>query len=235
MRAIVLAGGKGRRLTPYTYILPKPLMPIGDMPILEVVLIQLRDAGFDHITISIGHLGSLIEAFFGDGSKWGLNVDYFFEERPLGTAGCIAQITNTDDDFLVMNGDILCDINFSEFAAYHHDHQGLATIATYNRQLRSDFGVLEIDSENNIQDYIEKPTHELTVSMGIYFLKKEIREFLQNGESIDFPVLIKRLLLQKKKVVSYPNTKYWLDIGREDDYRKANTDFERLKNKFIGQ
>lgn len=234
MRAIVLAGGKGRRLAPFTHVLPKPLMPISDIPILEVVLIQLKKAGFNHITIAVGHLASLIQTFFDDGSRWGIKIDYFYEEHPLGTAGCIAHISDLGEDFLVINGDVLCNIDYSDFLAYHKRHNGLATIATFTRQLRTNFGVIQVNSENMILDYIEKPTHELMVSMGIYLLNSKIKAFLNKGECIDFPDLMKRLLKDNKKVMAYSETEYWLDIGREDDYRRAVSDFEKLKDKFIG-
>ncbi len=235
MRAIVLAGGKGKRLTPFTYVLPKPLLPIGEMPILEVVLIQLKRAGFKHITLAVGHLASLIQTFFADGSQWGLKIDYFFEQQPLGTAGCISQISDLDEDFLVINGDVLCDIDFSEFIAHHQHHRSLVTIATFRRQTYTDFGVIKLGEEDTVLDYIEKPRSELMVSMGIYLLKPQVKEFLQQGDYVDFPDLIKRLLKARKKVVSYPNTEYWLDIGREDDYRQASADFEQLKDKLLGR
>ena len=235
MRAIVLAGGKGKRLNPYTYVLPKPLMPIGEMPILELVIMQLKKGGFNHITIAVSHLASLIQAFFGDGSKWNIKIDYFYEEQPLGTAGCISQIPNLEDDFLVMNGDVFCNINFSDFINYHRKHQGLVTIATFQRQQQVNFGVIKADSDNIVTDYIEKPLQELMVSMGIYLIKPEIREFFVDNECVDFPDIIKRLLNNQKRVTTYPDTEYWLDIGREDDYRKASTDFEQLKSKFLGE
>lgn len=233
MRAVILAGGKGTRLAPYTMVLPKPLMPIGDMPILEVVVRQLKSHGFSRITMAVGHLAELLQAFFGDGRKFGIEIDYSIEDRPLGTAGPLAYIEEMDDTFLVMNGDILTTLDYSRLLKYHRSHGGIATIATHHRQVHIDFGVIDVNQSNELMNYTEKPTLEYLVSMGIYVFEARILQYITKEEYLDFPALVKSLLAKGEKVVGYPSREYWLDIGRPDDYAKASEEFERMREKFL--
>ena len=170
MRAVILAGGKGQRLRPYTTVLPKPLMPIGDMPILEVVLRQLKAAGITRVTMAVGHLADLLQAFFGNGSRFGLAIDYSFEEKPLGTVGPLTLIDSLADerDFLVMNGDVLTTIDYSRLIARHRDAGADVTIATFRREVKIDFGVIEAGADDLLTGYVEKPRFDYRVSMGIY-------------------------------------------------------------------
>ena len=234
MRAIILAGGKGKRLVPYTTVFPKPLMPIGNMPILEVVLKQLKKNGFTNITLAVGHLAQLIQAFFNNGSKLGLNITYSTENTPLGTAGPLALIDNLDETFLVMNGDILSDINHSELMDYHKRNKGIATIATYNRDIKIDLGVIETDRANNVCAYIEKPTLKYRVSMGIYVFEPNILNYIDKNQYLDFPDLVKHLMADGKIVRTYPFDGYWLDIGRPDDYERAIEEFQNKQSLFLG-
>ena len=233
VRAVILAGGKGTRLAPYTTVLPKPLMPIGDLPIVEVVVRQLKAAGIARITMSVGHLPHLLRAFFNDGSRLGLEVDYSLEPEPLGTAGPLALIDQLDDTFLLMNGDVLTDLKYAELIRAHKAGGGVATIATYVRDVKIDFGVVHTDGDNRLTNYVEKPTLQYRVSMGVYVLEPAVLRYVTRGRYLDFPDLIKTLIADEQKVVSYPFSGYWLDIGRPDDYERAVREFEEKKNDIL--
>ncbi len=233
MKAVVLAGGKGARLAPYTTILPKPLMPIGDMPILEVMLLQMREAGIDDVVLTVGHLSELLRAFFQDGRQFGLNITYSYEECPLGTAGPIALVNGLDDTFLVSNGDVLTTLNLRELIAFHHEQKAIATIASHHRQSKIDLGVLQKDGDCRITGYIEKPTYDFLVSMGIYVFEPAALPYIPRNEYLDFPDLIKKLIAAGERVVSYEFNGYWEDLGRPDDYARASKDFETMREQFL--
>ncbi|MCL0040771.1 sugar phosphate nucleotidyltransferase [Thermodesulfovibrionales bacterium] len=194
MRVVILAGGRGTRLKPYTTIFPKPLMPIDDMPILEVVIRQLKRAGLAKITMAVGHLAGLLEAYFNDGNKWGVKIDYSPEDKPLGTAGPLGLIEGLSDTFLVMNGDILTTLDYAELIEYHRREQAIATVAMYDKEVEITLGVLKANEKNEIYDYIEKPTIKYQVSMGIYVFEPKVLEYITPGESFDLPDLIKNLI-----------------------------------------
>ena len=231
-RAVILAGGKGSRLYPYTTVFPKPLMPIQEKPILEIVLTRLQQAGFEHVTLAVGYLSGLIEAYFGDGRKWGLKIDYSHEDQPLGTAGPIRQIHALESDFLVMNGDVLCTLDFAEMYAFHRAHGGLATVGTYPKAVPITLGVLELDAEQQITDYIEKPTLFYQVSMGIYFFRPEILAYIPPDTRLDLPDLIKALIAAGESPRAYLFRDLWLDIGRPEDYAEAQTLFAAHEPRF---
>ncbi|MCZ2127900.1 MAG: NTP transferase domain-containing protein [Anaerolineales bacterium] len=233
MRAIILAGGKGTRLAPYTTVLPKPLMPIGEMPILEIVIRQLQKKGFDDITLATGYLAELLMAYCGDGSKFGAKIDYSREERPLGTAGPIALVSNLNDTFLVMNGDLLTTIDYGAMLDYHRRRGALATIACYQRDVKIDLGVIEADEDNWVADYIEKPTYHYSVSMGIYLFEPQILNFIPKNERLDLPELVLKLMRSGEKVNIFNFDGYWLDIGRHDDYELAIEEFAKHKEAFL--
>jgi NDP-sugar pyrophosphorylase family protein len=233
MKAIILAGGKGRRLAPYTTVLPKPLMPIGEMPILEVILRQLKNHNCEEVILAVGHLSELLMAFFNDGRKFGLKINYSVEEKPLGTAGALRLIRNLDEPFIVMNGDVLTDLNYSDLYKFHQTQKGVATIATYERSVKIDFGVMETDKDDLVDKYIEKPIINYKVSMGVYIFNPEVMDFIKPDTYFDFPDLVKLLINEGKKVVSFLFKGYWLDIGRPDDYEKAINEFELRKNIFL--
>jgi NDP-mannose synthase len=235
MRAIILAGGKGQRLRPYTTVLPKPLMPIGDMPILEVVLRQLRRAGITRVTIAVGYLAELVQAFFGDGRRLGLAIDYSFEERPLGTVGPLTLIPDlrNEKSFLMMNGDLLTTLDYRGLIDRHAQSSAAATIATFRREVKIDFGVVESDATRRITGYVEKPSFEYRVSMGIYCFDSRVLDRLSDGEYRDFPDLVKTLVAAGEYVQSYPFDGYWLDIGRPDDYSTAIDEFESHRDLFL--
>lgn len=234
MKAVILAGGKGSRLAPYTKVIPKPLMPIGDMPILEVLLRQVRRAGVDEFILSVGHMASLLRAFFQEGEQLGTIIRYSYEEEPLGTAGPLTLIEGLDQTFLVMNGDVLTTLDFGDLLAHHRQSGAMVTIAMYNRQVKIDLGVLQLDGGQVITGYIEKPTYEFQVSMGIYVFEPQALAYIPRGQYFDFPSLILRLLENGEKVVGYPFGGYWQDLGRPDDYEQAIQDFETMRAQFLG-
>jgi NDP-mannose synthase len=234
MKAVILAGGKGTRLAPYTKIIPKPLMPIGEMPILEVLLLQLKRAGVDEVHLTVGHLAHLLYTFFQDGSWLGLKIHYSYEDHPLGTAGPLSLLENLDETFLVTNGDVLTTLDICDLVAFHHRHGALATIASHQRDVHIDFGVIETNGDNDIIDYIEKPNINYRVSMGIYVFEPRVLTYIEHNQYLDFPDLVLKMLTAGEKVLSYPYSGYWMDLGRVDDYEKAVTDFESLKLQIIG-
>jgi NDP-mannose synthase len=231
--AIILAGGRGTRLRPYTVVLPKPLMPIGEYPILEVIVKQLVRNQFTNITIAVNHQAELIKAFFGDGEKWNVKIDYSMEETPLGTMGPLKLINKLPENFLVMNGDILTDLSFSDFYDKHVKSQNLFTISSYKRKQFIDYGVLEKNENNRLVDFIEKPIKYYEVSMGIYMLNKDVLKYIPDNLPFGFDQLMLKLL-EIKIPVSIKNFEgYWLDIGRPDDYMQAIEEFENMKDIFL--
>ena len=232
MQAVILAGGKGTRLRPYTTFLPKPLVPIGDVPILEVVLKQLKYYGVTEVIIAVNHLAELIMAFFGDGEKLGLKIRYSMENKPLGTAAPIARIEDLDDNFLVMNGDILTTLNFKKLFDTHLEKENDITISTHKKEIKIDLGVLKIDNSRFI-DYIEKPTYYFDVSMGIYAMKRECLLAIPEDQKFDIPEFILKLQKEDKRIYCYGEDCYWLDIGRADDYETANEIFSEKRKEFL--
>ncbi len=233
MKAIILAGGKGSRLAPYTTVLPKPLMPIGDIPILDVVIRQLGYYGFKDITLAVGHLAELIMAYCGDGTKYNLKLNYSREDTPLGTAGPITIVPNLTETFLVMNGDLLTTLNYSDILCYHQERNAIATLATYQRQVKIDLGVIEYSADNWVTNYVEKPTFHYAVSTGIYIFEPAILNYIEPGQRFDLPDLVLRLLDQDEKVNCYEYDGYWLDIGRHDDYQEAMSKFSTYRTEFL--
>ena len=227
-RAVVLAGGRGSRLAPYTTVLPKPLMPVGDRPILEILLRQLGAAGLDDVTLAVGHLAHLVRAVVGDGSAHGVSVRYHEEEQALGTAGPLASIPDLDDTFVMVNGDVLTTLDFRALLRAHRDAGNQLTIATHRRIVRTDYGVLHTDgalgATHRVTGYEEKPELAYTVSMGVYVVEPSAIEGLGPGDHRDFPELVLTLLAQGAAVGAYAYDGYWLDIGREDDFRRAQAD-----------
>ena len=233
IRVIILAGGKGTRLKPYTTVFPKPLMPIGEMPILEVVLRQLKLFGFEKITLSVNHLADLIQTFFGNGGKLGLDISYCMEDIPLGTAGSIALVKNLTEHFLVMNGDLLTTIDYAAMVRKHKESNAAATIGVFPREVKIDFGVLELGSKGELLQYKEKPKLEFLVSMGVNAFHKSVLEFIPKGRYLDIPTLMMNLKNAGKQVLAYRSECQWLDIGRPDDYENALEIFEQNRHLYL--
>lgn len=235
-RAVILAGGKGTRLAPYTTVLPKPLMPIGDRAILDVVVRQLGSYGFTELVFAVGYLAHLIRAVFGDGSAFGVSIDYHEEEEPLGTAGPLATIDGLDRTFIAMNGDVLTSIDYSRLFDVHRESGNALTIATHRRTVHSEYGVLHVQGDGRLQEvsgYEEKPETEYVVSMGIYVLEPRALEYIPAGRHFDIPDLVLALLGAGEPVGSYLYDGYWLDIGRHDDYEQALRDYETILPRLV--
>lgn len=232
--AVILAGGKGSRLRPFTTSLPKPLVPIGgEFAILEIVLRQLAHVGFTSVTIAIGHLGTLIQAYVMDGSRWGLRVDYATEDRPLSTMGPVINIIDKlPEHFIVMNGDVLTDLDHRALLAAHAASGAPITVATYARTVEIDFGVLQIE-RSRIVGFSEKPTLSYTVSMGVYALSRSTLEGRARNVPYGFDDLMRDLIAEGRWPNAFPHDGYWLDIGRPDDYDRANADFEEMRELLV--
>jgi NDP-sugar pyrophosphorylase family protein len=232
-RAVILAGGKGTRLRPYTVVLPKPLMPIGEYPILEVIIRQLISAGIDHITLAVNHQAEIIKAFFQSGERWGVRIDYSLEDQPLGTMGPLKLIHDLPENFLVMNGDVLTDMDFAAFHDLHIMQRNVFTISSKRRQHRIDYGVLDSSDQGFLTGFREKPEVEYEVSMGVYMVSAEAMSYIPANQPYGFDNLMLDLLAAGKPARVRPFDGYWLDIGRPDDYVKAIDEFDTMKSKFI--
>jgi NDP-sugar pyrophosphorylase family protein len=232
-RAIILAGGKGSRLKPYTVVLPKPLMPVGEYPILEVVIRQLAFYDFEHITLAVNHQAEIIKSYFNSGEKWGVFIDYSMEKTPLGTMGPLRLIKGLPENFLVMNGDVLTDLDFREFYDYHIKLGKLFTISSSQRTQKSDYGVLNIDKSGNLSGFQEKPEVHYDVSMGVYMLSKKVIDIIPAGAYYGFDQLMHKFLQAKLPINVKKHSGFWLDIGRPDDYRQAISIFENNGKMFL--
>jgi NDP-sugar pyrophosphorylase family protein len=233
MKAIILAGGKGTRLKPYTISIPKPLVPIGDHPILEIVIKQFRKYGFIDIVLSVNHMSELIRAYFGDGEKLGVNIEYSLEEKPLGTAGPLSLIKDPGEDFIVINGDILTDLDFSKLVKYHKKGPQIATVVSFKREVLIDLGILQMDKKNFVENYIEKPVLKYDISAGIYVFKKSALAYIDKGRHMDLPGLIMRLVKGGERVNAYNHNGLWFDIGTSSDYEEAAKSFSENRSLFL--
>ena len=232
-RAIILCGGKGVRLKPYTVVLPKPLMPIGDYPVLEVVVRQLAKNGFDHITMAVGYQADLIRAFFDNGSKWNIKIDYSMENEPLGTMGPLKLIKDLPENFLIMNGDLLTDLNFGEFFDHHAKNKNLFTISSFIVPQRSEYGILEVGQGGKLAGFEEKPVTEHEVSMGIYMVSRKVLKYIPGGKPYSFPDLMFDLMKRKTPATVKRHKGSWLDIGNPEEYSKAIDLFEKKKELYL--
>lgn len=234
LRAVILAGGKGTRLQPFTVNFPKPLMPLGDTPVLEVLIRRLIHYGITDITLTLGHLAELVKAYFDHRRQLAQQIAlrYVEEEEPTGTAGSVGLVTGLDDTFLVMNGDLLTDLDFDALVRFHREQKALLTIATHARRVKIDLGVLQFNADYQITGYLEKPETLYHVSMGIYVYEPGVLEYVEPGRYLDFPDLVLRLLAHEERVCAYPTDCLWLDIGRPDDYAQAQQLFAEKKDTF---
>ncbi len=232
MKAVLIAGGKGTRLYPYTAIFPKPLVPVGDRPILQILITQLKHYGFDDVTMCVGHLSYLIKSYFGDGKEFGVKINYSQEEKPLGTVAPLSLLSNLPKTFLVCNGDLLTDANFKKMVAKHKKQKAILTVGVYKRHEKIELGVLETN-KGQITAYKEKPEFDFTVSAGVYIFDKKALKYIPKNEYFDFPSLVNKLLENKEKVIPFEIDGYWLDIGRPDDYQKAIEKYTSEKEMFL--
>ena len=234
MRAIILAGGRGTRLAPYTTVFPKPLMPIGEIPIIEIVLRQLQHFDFERATLAVGYLSELLRAYLThhNANFADIAIDYVYEDAPTGTAGSLASIEGLDETFLVMNGDVLTTLDYGALVEHHRQSGAVLTIATYCKRVKIDLGVLEADEAGLVTDYREKPEMDYAVSMGIYVYEPRVLEHIERDTYLDFPDLVHRLLKVGEKVSTFAWDGYWLDIGRPDDFVMAVERFEAHRKEF---
>lgn len=221
MRAVILAGGKGTRLLPYTEAIPKPLVPIlEETPILGVLIEQLKRQGFTHITLAVSHMAEKIQAYIGDGSRFGLTIDYSVEVVPLHTTGALTLIPDLPEHFLVVNGDTLTDFDYGQFLREHIERNNLLSVSAKKREVKIDFGVVEFDDEHgHLMSFKEKPTHHSHVAMGANcFSRKLIEELVPKNTWYGFDQLLYDCLARGTKVWIRPHEGFWIDIGRPDDY-----------------
>ncbi len=228
MQSIILAGGRGSRLDPYTQILPKPLFPIGDKPIAAILVHQLQSAGFNEIIMCLGYLADLLRAYFQDGSQFGVPIRYVVETEPLGTAGPLRKVNDLEDHFLVVNGDELTTLDFRALYEHHLEKQADMTVAVQKKTVSTSVGVLEI-KDGQVTAYAEKPTRNYWASMGIYVIKKRVLSLIPENEQFDMPDLVQRLLKEAARVVSYESRDLWFDIGTMADLEKAKEEFKESK------
>jgi len=234
MKAIILAGGKGTRLAPYTTVFPKPLMPIDGMPILEVIVKQLAHFRIKELIFTVSQESEpLLSAYFGNGGQYGVDIYYSREKRPLGTAGPLSIIPDLPETFLVMNGDILTTLNYQKLIQYHRSRKGVVTIAMNQTKVQLELGVMEFNRRHRLTRYVEKPTLSYSVSMGIYVFGKKALKWIQPWRYFDFPELIQKLIKEGEKVICYPSDDFWLDIGRHEDYEEAQKRFQEMRKKFL--
>ena len=230
--AVILAGGLGKRLHPYTVVLPKPLMPIEKYPVLEIIIMQLSRHGFTNITLAVNHQADIIRAYFGSGEKWGVNIDYSLESTPLGTMGPLKIMKNLPDNFLIMNGDILTDIDFDKMYQKHTDSKAIFSIASTQRLTKIDYGVLQVE-KNKLKLLKEKPEYTYEVSTGVYMASNKILKYIEENRLFGFDELMNVLISMKLDVNVFRHDGYWLDIGRPDDYIRAINEYSYIESRLI--
>ena len=233
VRAVILAGGKGTRLRPLTAVFPKPLVPLGNKSVVEILLRRLAASGLTDITICTGYLSELIQAVCGDGSKFGLRIEYVSEQEPLGTAGALSLIENLTDPFIVMNGDLLTTLDLQRMIDFHHSEQADFTLGVFPREVKIDFGVIELNGDGQFNGYREKPTYNFEVSMGVNVLGLSVMKHLKNAQPLDMPDLVLQVHRSGGRVACYRQSCRWLDIGRMDDYAQAQEEFANNEAAFL--
>jgi NDP-sugar pyrophosphorylase family protein len=234
LKAVILAGGKGTRLHPFSVSFPKPLVPLGDKPVLEVLIRRLIGFGVRDIWLTLGHLAELVKAYFDHRRQLRelINLRYVHEEEPTGTAGSLALVDGLSETFLVMNGDLLTNLDFDALVEFHRRQGAALTIATHTRNVKIDLGVLDIGPNHEVTGYHEKPTSTYAVSMGIYVYEPRVLKYVAPGKYLDFPDLVLRLLDRGERVAAYPADCLWLDIGRPDDYGRAQELFNEKQEEW---
>ena len=230
LTAVVMAGGFGTRLRPLTEKLPKPMLPVGDRPVMEHVLEQLQKVGISRVSITTHYKPEAIVEHFGDGRRFGIDIDYVNEEEPLGTAGALGLLKPPQGPVLVINGDVLTQVNFRSMFDYHVDNHAEMTVGVRRFELQVPYGVVEM-SESNVSRLDEKPTYRFFINAGVYLIEPVVFSLIKSSERLDANDLIERLIAAGKKVVGFPIHEYWLDVGRPDDYRQANEDFPVGRNR----
>ena len=232
MKAVILAGGQGARLSPHTKILPKPLLPLGEMPILEIILLQMKRAGIKDIVLTVGYLSKIISSYFGNGEQFGVEIVYSHEDIPLGTSGPLSLINGLDETFLVSNGDVLCDMDLRKLIEGHKQSGAIATIAMYNQEVNINLGVIKLNGRNQVVGYSEKPSYTYPVSMGIYIFEPKVLDYISHNKYFDFPDLVLKLIENDEVVMAYPFDGYWRDLGNAEIMRKLCKIFKPGESSF---
>lgn len=235
MDAVILAGGKGTRLKPYTVSIPKPLVPLGEEPIIEILLRQLAEQGIRRAHITMGHLSGLMKAYFDEvKARHDLEILYSFETKPLGTIGPVKLLSDVSDPYLLLNGDILTTLSFQDLVEFHRREGCIATVAIHRRQVPIEYGVIEVDGDSSrIVGHREKPTLDVDVGMGIYVFERRIDDYIPEGQKFDVPELLHALMAAGESVAAFRSGDYWMDIGRPDDYARAFEDFSSEPDRFF--
>jgi len=229
LTAVVMAGGLGTRLRPLTETLPKPMLPVGDRPVMEHVVEQLQKVGISRVSITTHYKPEAIKAHFGDGRRFGLEIDYVNEEEPLGTAGALGLLKQPEGPVLVINGDVLTEVNFRSMFDYHVDNQAVMTVGVRQFELQVPYGVVDLE-ESRVTRLDEKPTYRFFINAGVYLIEPVVFTLITGEERLDANDLIERLIADGKKVIGFPIHEYWLDVGRPEDYRQANEDFTAVRS-----
>lgn len=234
--AVILAGGAGTRLRPFTFVLPKPLMPVDDLPVIDILLRRLRRSGIRKAIITLGHLGVLVRAVCGDGSAWDMEISYSDESQPLGTIGPLHLIKDRlTRTFVVTNGDVITDLDLGALVEHHRSHGGLVTVACYRKRVKIDLGVMDRDDHGLIAAFREKPEQAFWVSMGTYVFEPGILEFVPEGRPFGFDDLMHTLLSRGVPINTFAHEGYWLDIGRVEDYQRAQEEFRSRRSGILGE
>jgi dTDP-glucose pyrophosphorylase len=226
MRAVIMAGGYGARLQPLTDEVPKPMLPVGGRPLLELIVESLRQAGIRHVNVTTHYKTEAIRDHFGDGNGFGVELKYVTEDRPLGTAGALGLMEPPQETVLVMNGDILTDVDFRAMLAYHGEQKAVLTMAVRKYEMAVPYGVVECEG-HRVRKVVEKPLLSFFFNAGIYLLEPAAHRYIPGGERFDMTDLIRRLIDGGQTVASFPVHEYWLDIGRHTDYERAQEDVKR--------
>ncbi|MDD5067904.1 MAG: sugar phosphate nucleotidyltransferase [bacterium] len=237
MKAVILAGGRGTRLAPYTTVFPKPMLPIGGKPVLEIIISQLAYYGFKDIVISLGYLSELIQLYFKNKKVLpkGVRLSFILEKKPLGTAGPVSLLPDMKESFLVMNGDVLTTLDFGQLFRFHQRKKAMLTVGVHRKDVKMELGIVKLAKNCEVEDYIEKPTYTFYDSMGIYVYHPSVLKYIRPDTRLDLPELVLKLIRNKEKVFGYYHKKqhYWIDMGRPQEYQTANEKFLKQKNEFL--
>ena len=223
LRAVVMAGGPGTRLLPLTKEVPKPMLPVGDKPLLEHIVLQLKQAGIHQVNLATHYKSEVIAKHFKNGEDFDIDIRYVKEDQPLGTAGALSLLEDHDEPLLVINGDILTSLDFRALLVFHREHKADLTVCVCQQELRQSYGVVETE-DFRVKGILEKPVIKQFINAGIYLLNPQVRQLIPNGQPYDIPQLIQRLLNENGTVVCFPILEYWLDIGKVDHYDQAQAD-----------
>lgn len=230
LRAVVMAGGFGTRLRPLTEELPKPMLPIGDKPLLEHIIERIKESGIHRVDLATHYKGDIIEEYFKDGDRFGVDIRYVREDQPLGSAGALSLIEESEEPILIINGDVLTEIDFRAMHNFHLEHGADMSVGVKKYTFDVPYGVVETDGVN-LTGIIEKPTLYQYINAGIYLINPNVCGFIPNDELYDMPDLINKLVEEGKRVISFPIREYWIDIGKHEDYEKALIDIEKKEIK----